>query len=127
VADRVFIKTPYSAYLNRADATEDVELTHVGPGTPGGEYLRRFWQPVAFVAEVKDRPKRIPRAGRGPGPISRRQPADTGFCNFIAAIVVHRWSSGWYPTRACAAAITAGCTTLMERSLRLPRKLRKPC
>ena len=24
---------------------EDDELTHVGPGTPAGEYLRRFWQP----------------------------------------------------------------------------------
>lgn len=59
MADRMVLKTPYSAYENRADVKEDTELTHVGPGTPGGEYLRRFWQPIAFVADLADRPKRI--------------------------------------------------------------------
>jgi nitrite reductase/ring-hydroxylating ferredoxin subunit len=38
---------------------EDVELTHVGPGTPCGEYLRRFWQPVALSSEVQERPKAV--------------------------------------------------------------------
>ena len=29
---------------------ENEMLTRVGPGTPGGEYLRRFWHPVAATS-----------------------------------------------------------------------------
>ena len=39
--------------------TEDRELTHVGPGTPSGEYLRRFWHPVALSLQLKDLPVAI--------------------------------------------------------------------
>ena len=39
--------------------SEDVELTHVGPGTPGGEFMRRYWQPVCASEDLKDLPKRI--------------------------------------------------------------------
>ena len=49
----------YGAYYFRDDEKEDQELTHVGRGTPSGEYLRRFWHPVGFSAEIKDLPKRI--------------------------------------------------------------------
>ncbi|MEE8518624.1 MAG: Rieske 2Fe-2S domain-containing protein, partial [Dehalococcoidia bacterium] len=28
-------------------------LTRTGPGTPGGEMLRRYWQPVAMASEVE--------------------------------------------------------------------------
>ena len=45
-----FLTTRYGAYWHRQIPQEDTELTHVGPGTPGGEYLRRFWQPVAIAA-----------------------------------------------------------------------------
>ncbi|MGE0799077.1 MAG: Rieske 2Fe-2S domain-containing protein, partial [Lautropia sp.] len=54
-----FIAAPYSAYHHREVPAEDAELTHVGPGTPCGEYMRRFWQPVAFSAELKDLPIKI--------------------------------------------------------------------
>jgi phenylpropionate dioxygenase-like ring-hydroxylating dioxygenase large terminal subunit len=37
-------------------ATEDKELTHVGAGTPCGEYLRRFWLPVALTSQLTDLP-----------------------------------------------------------------------
>jgi phenylpropionate dioxygenase-like ring-hydroxylating dioxygenase large terminal subunit len=50
------LKVKYGAYYHREIPQEDVELTHVGPGTPGGEYLRRFWQPIAFSRELKDLP-----------------------------------------------------------------------
>ena len=50
---------PYTAYYKREVPQEDVELTRVGPGTPCGEYLRRFWQPVAKSAELGDVPRRI--------------------------------------------------------------------
>ena len=28
---------------------ENESLTRVGPGTPAGEMLRRYWHPIAFV------------------------------------------------------------------------------
>ena len=31
-------------------------LTQVGPGTPMGELLRRYWMPIAAVAELDDKP-----------------------------------------------------------------------
>ena len=37
---------------------ENELLTRVGPGTPGGEMLRRYWHPVALAEEItEDRPK----------------------------------------------------------------------
>ena len=42
----------FDGYHRRALPAPDPELTEAGPGTPGGEYLRRFWQPVAFVREL---------------------------------------------------------------------------
>ena len=51
-----FLTTTYGAYHQREVPGEDAELTHVGPGTPAGEYLRRFWQPVAHVEDMKDLP-----------------------------------------------------------------------
>lgn len=54
-----FLKSRYDAYHHRRVPKEDEELTHVGPGTPCGEYLRRFWQPVALSTDVQDRPKAV--------------------------------------------------------------------
>jgi 5,5'-dehydrodivanillate O-demethylase len=39
---------------------ENERFTRVGPGTPGGEMLRRYWWPVAFADELKGpRPKKV--------------------------------------------------------------------
>jgi nitrite reductase/ring-hydroxylating ferredoxin subunit len=38
---------------------EDAFLTHVGFGTPVGELLRRYWQPVALSSELGDLPLKI--------------------------------------------------------------------
>ena len=54
-----FLTEPYGAYYHREVPEEDAELTHTGPGTPCGEYLRRFWQPVAHSEELLDLPLRI--------------------------------------------------------------------
>jgi nitrite reductase/ring-hydroxylating ferredoxin subunit len=54
-----FLNTAYSAYHHRARPGEDEELTRVGPGTPCGEYLRRFWQPVILAAELGELPRRL--------------------------------------------------------------------
>jgi len=46
----------YQGYLRRELPAEDAELTHVGPGTPCGEYLRRYWQPVIMTERLRDLP-----------------------------------------------------------------------
>ena len=50
---------PYSGYYHRDVPEPDTELTHVGPGTICGEYLRRYWQPVGLSAELKDLPQAV--------------------------------------------------------------------
>lgn len=37
----------------------DPELTRVGAGTPCGELMRRYWQPVCLSADLSELPKRI--------------------------------------------------------------------
>jgi nitrite reductase/ring-hydroxylating ferredoxin subunit len=54
-----FLNTAYSAYHHRGLPAEDAELTQVGPETPCGEYLRRFWHPIITSAEVQDLPRRL--------------------------------------------------------------------
>src|SRR5207245_9741041 len=54
-----FLNTAFSAYQHRERPTEDEELTRVGPNTPCGEYLRRFWQPVVLSSELGDLPRRL--------------------------------------------------------------------
>ncbi len=58
-----FLRTKFGGYFHREVPAEDAELTHVGPGTPCGEYMRRFWQPVCFSDELKDLPHRIKMLG----------------------------------------------------------------
>ena len=50
------INLPYSGYYNRPAHDEDTLLTRVGPGTPCGEYLRRYWHPFMLASELKDLP-----------------------------------------------------------------------
>ena len=39
-------------------AQENDDLTRVGPGTPCGIMMRRYWHPVGFTAELKGKPVR---------------------------------------------------------------------
>lgn len=41
----------------------DPVLVQVGPGTPGGELLRRYWQPIALSSDATELPKQIRRFG----------------------------------------------------------------
>ncbi len=47
-----------SAY-GRTVPGEDIELTHVDAGTPMGELMRRYWQPVCLSDELTDLPKKV--------------------------------------------------------------------
>src|SRR5690348_4315831 len=46
----------FSGYRHTEAGKPDLFLTQVGPGTPGGEYQRRFWQAAAWESEIKDLP-----------------------------------------------------------------------
>ena len=35
---------------------QNERLTRVGPGTPMGALMRRYWQPIAAVAELEEEP-----------------------------------------------------------------------
>jgi nitrite reductase/ring-hydroxylating ferredoxin subunit len=48
----------YTGYAAPRHAGASFDLASVGPGTPGGEYLRRFWHPVAYLDELRDVPLR---------------------------------------------------------------------
>ena len=53
----------YAGRQQTRDALADQELTQVGPDTPCGEYLRRFWQPVTLSSELGDLPKTVRMLG----------------------------------------------------------------
>ena len=42
----------YDGYAIRNPLNPDEEFLHVGPSTPCGEYLRRFWHPVAMSSQL---------------------------------------------------------------------------
>ena len=49
----------YGGYHQTWIGKSDAELTEVGPNTPCGEYLRRFWHPVALASELGTRPRLV--------------------------------------------------------------------
>ena len=51
-----YLSGPYRAYHSNRSTQIDDELVRVSRGTPCGEYMRRFWQPVALSADLTDVP-----------------------------------------------------------------------
>ncbi len=49
----------YTGYLEPDRGASDELLVRIGRGTACGEYLRRYWQPVALAAEIEDVPRLI--------------------------------------------------------------------
>lgn len=54
---------PYSGYYRDPEAEPDRFLTSVTRGTPGGEFLRRYWMPVAYERELGKVPLRVRALG----------------------------------------------------------------
>ncbi len=52
-------RVPEGGAYGRPQPHPDEELTAVGPRTPCGELMRRYWQPVAVSAEVTTRPRYV--------------------------------------------------------------------
>jgi nitrite reductase/ring-hydroxylating ferredoxin subunit len=49
----------YVGYFQRDVPEPDAEITRVGPGTPCGEFMRRYWHPVALSSDVVDLPRAV--------------------------------------------------------------------
>ena len=57
-------KIGFSGYDTVLDISDDdPEITRVDRGTPCGEYLRRFWQPVMLSSELGELPKTVTLLG----------------------------------------------------------------
>ena len=92
---------------------ENERLTRVGPGTPMGELLRRYWQPIAAAVELDDNPVRpVKLLGESLVLYRDRQ----GRLGLIGDTCPHRRTSMLYGirrTRGCGVRTTGGC--LMAR------------
>lgn len=54
---------PFGGYEVVRSHRIDEDLTITDKGTPGGEYLRRFWQPLTLAADLKDLPLAVKLLG----------------------------------------------------------------
>jgi phenylpropionate dioxygenase-like ring-hydroxylating dioxygenase large terminal subunit len=50
---------PTGSAYGRRPATYNAFLAEVGPGTPCGEFMRRYWLPVALSEDATTRPRRV--------------------------------------------------------------------
>ena len=53
----------FNGYTRKISDEPNIFLCGVGRGTPGGEWHRRFWQPVAYEYELTDVPLRVRALG----------------------------------------------------------------
>ena len=49
----------YKGYLQSEEHKIDNVLAHIGPGSPCGEFFRRYWHPVALSSEIGENPKEL--------------------------------------------------------------------
>ena len=110
----------FNGYHRKQTAEPDWFLCQVGRGTPGGEYLRRFWQPVAYVSELGDVPLRVfARSAKTWSPFATRAAA-SAFASCIARIATRPWNTASSKEKACAAVITVGFLMSMSMVLEIP-------
>jgi phenylpropionate dioxygenase-like ring-hydroxylating dioxygenase large terminal subunit len=50
---------PTGTAYGRKPATHNAFLTEVGPGTPCGEFMRRYWLPIALSEDATTRPRKV--------------------------------------------------------------------
>jgi hypothetical protein len=90
---------------------ENELLTRVGPGTPAGEMLRRYWWPAGFTEQVtaKGSPTRVRLLGEDLV-LFRDGSGRLGYWACTVGIVGLPWNSAESRIRVSGAAITAGST-----------------
>lgn len=52
------MSSSYVGYTSQIEGEPITDIVGTTRGTPGGEYLRRFWQPVAYLREIEKAPLR---------------------------------------------------------------------
>lgn len=89
-------------------------LTETGRGTPGGELLRRYWQPAALSAELPLDGAPLPIRLLGEDLVLFRD--DDGLPGLLGIHCTHRGADLSYGRLegGCAACTTAGCTTATD-------------
>src|SRR6516164_9531720 len=115
------LTTRFGAYLHREVPAKDAELSHVGPDTPCGEYLRRFWQPICFSDELKDQPHRAKILGEELV-VFRDLSGNVGMLELNCP---HRGASGstlTFPT--CASRLSPECPGRLRRFRRCRSRFR---
>ena len=71
---------------------ENELLTHVGPGTPGGELLRRYWFPVATTRDVTaESPTKFEKVQQGLDPIGVMRDLDHDVIDTNHSAPMHEW------------------------------------
>ena len=92
---------------------QNERLTQVGPGTPCGELLRRYWQALCPTAEITgEQPQEArPHPRRGSGRLPRRRRGATAASRSAARTAAPRSTSASSSPTASAAATTAGSST----------------
>ena len=95
-------------------AEENELITRVGPGTPMGEVLRRYWMPALLASDLPE-PDCPPVAGeapgRGAGRVPRHERPGRPAGRVLSAPRAPRCSSAATRSAACAACTTAGSST----------------
>jgi hypothetical protein len=100
------MKSAYGLKIPEPDAL----LTRVGPGTPCGELMRRYWQPVCLSEDLGDLPKAVRILGEDL--IAFRDGLGRAGCSFrVAVTAAPRSSTAVSNNEDCAAVTTAGFTT----------------
>lgn len=59
IAENTLQKQAAGRAYGRPAAEPDMRLTAVGPGTPMGELLRRYWHPIGMVGDATTTPRRV--------------------------------------------------------------------
>jgi hypothetical protein len=84
-------------------------ITLTSPGTPGGDLLRRYWQPVALAVELTaDVPLAVRVMSERTSSSSATSAASLALSGGAARIVASIFPMAAWKMAACAASITAG-------------------
>ena len=90
---------------------ENDMMTRVGPGTPAGETLRRYWLPISFSQEINSDEQKIVRRLGEDLLIFRDEQGRVGLTEPTCPHRGTRWNMAGSKPAASAAATMAGCST----------------
>ena len=104
---------------------ENELVTRVGPGTPMGNRMRRYWMPALLASELPAPdcdPVRVRLLGENLIALPRHATAQSAWSPRTARIAAPRCSSDATKSPACAASITAGSSTPTGQCIDMPNE-----